>query len=129
MHHALYAVNPCLTCGACCAFYRASFYWAEADDGEGGAVPAHLTTKLSPFLRMMKGTGGSHPHCIALQGTIGAHAACSIYHLRASVCREFAVSWQFGVPNERCDKARLAWGLQPLTPDSWNRPGTFRKVA
>ena len=23
-------VNPCLSCGACCAFYRASFYWSEA---------------------------------------------------------------------------------------------------
>ncbi|EEX7666747.1 YkgJ family cysteine cluster protein, partial [Escherichia coli] len=23
--------NPCMTCGACCAFFRVSFYWAEAD--------------------------------------------------------------------------------------------------
>ncbi|EGR9493162.1 YkgJ family cysteine cluster protein, partial [Escherichia coli] len=22
--------NPCMTCGACCAFFRVSFYWAEA---------------------------------------------------------------------------------------------------
>ncbi|EFG2122847.1 YkgJ family cysteine cluster protein, partial [Escherichia coli] len=21
--------NPCMTCGACCAFFRVSFYWAE----------------------------------------------------------------------------------------------------
>ncbi|MDX1269447.1 MAG: YkgJ family cysteine cluster protein, partial [Oceanisphaera sp.] len=21
--------NPCLTCGACCAFFRVSFYWGE----------------------------------------------------------------------------------------------------
>ncbi|HGC1012017.1 TPA: YkgJ family cysteine cluster protein, partial [Escherichia coli] len=20
--------NPCITCGACCAFFRVSFYWA-----------------------------------------------------------------------------------------------------
>ncbi|EJT1381768.1 TPA: YkgJ family cysteine cluster protein, partial [Escherichia coli] len=20
--------NPCMTCGACCAFFRVSFYWA-----------------------------------------------------------------------------------------------------
>ncbi|WP_142908916.1 CxxCxxCC domain-containing protein, partial [Klebsiella pneumoniae] len=24
-------LNPCMTCGACCAFFRVSFYWAEAD--------------------------------------------------------------------------------------------------
>ncbi|EMK5322830.1 YkgJ family cysteine cluster protein, partial [Escherichia coli] len=23
-------LNPCMTCGACCAFFRVSFYWAEA---------------------------------------------------------------------------------------------------
>ncbi|MBB8903342.1 YkgJ family cysteine cluster protein, partial [Escherichia coli] len=23
-------LNPCITCGACCAFFRVSFYWAEA---------------------------------------------------------------------------------------------------
>ncbi|HDN1328034.1 YkgJ family cysteine cluster protein, partial [Escherichia coli] len=22
-------LNPCMTCGACCAFFRVSFYWAE----------------------------------------------------------------------------------------------------
>ena len=24
-------LNPCMTCGACCAFFRVSFYWAEAN--------------------------------------------------------------------------------------------------
>ena len=23
--------NPCITCGACCAYFRASFYWTEAE--------------------------------------------------------------------------------------------------
>ncbi|OZZ73507.1 zinc/iron-chelating domain-containing protein, partial [Klebsiella pneumoniae] len=23
-------INPCMTCGACCAYFRVSFYWAEA---------------------------------------------------------------------------------------------------
>ena len=27
------SLNPCVTCGACCAHFRVSFYWAEADDG------------------------------------------------------------------------------------------------
>jgi len=37
--------NPCLSCGACCAAFRVSFYWREADGGEsGGAVPPALWT-------------------------------------------------------------------------------------
>ncbi|EER5964904.1 YkgJ family cysteine cluster protein, partial [Escherichia coli] len=39
--------NPCMTCGACCAFFRVSFYWAEADDA-GGKVPVSLTEQISP---------------------------------------------------------------------------------
>lgn len=41
-------LNPCMTCGACCAFFRVSFYWAEADDA-GGTIPARLTEQISPF--------------------------------------------------------------------------------
>ena len=120
--------NPCLTCGACCAFYRASFYWAEADDAEGGTVPVHLTAKLNAFLRVMKGTNQTNPRCIALQGTIGVRIYCNIYDLRSTVCREFLVSWAYGIHNERCDKARIAWGLQPLSP-FWNDPDNFLKAA
>ena len=36
-------VNVCQPCGACCAHFRVSFYWAEADDAPGGFVPAALT--------------------------------------------------------------------------------------
>ncbi|EDV84291.1 ferredoxin [Escherichia coli E22] len=31
-----------MACGACCAFFSVSFYWAEAGDA-GGTVPARLT--------------------------------------------------------------------------------------
>lgn len=48
-------INPCMTCGACCAYFRVSFYWAEADDA-GGLVPSALTEPLTPFLRCMSGT-------------------------------------------------------------------------
>lgn len=30
--------NPCVSCGACCAYFRVSFYWAESESG-GGTVP------------------------------------------------------------------------------------------
>ncbi len=39
-------INPCMTCGACCAYFRVSFYWAEADDA-GGLVPSALTEPLT----------------------------------------------------------------------------------
>lgn len=108
------ASNPCITCGACCAYFRASFYWAEADDTPGGTVPVELTEKLNDFRRVMRGTNQKNPRCIALLGEIGVSVGCSIYELRSSVCREFDVSWLRGVRNERCDQARLAWGLEPL---------------
>lgn len=114
------ALNPCLTCGACCAFFRASFYWAETDDATPGGVPVIMTKQCGPLRCMMLGTEGSHPRCVALKGDIGEQVHCVIYEQRASICREFPASWQDGEYNERCDRARAAWGLQPLTPESWH---------
>ena len=121
--------SPCLSCGACCAFYRASFYWTEASDDASGGVPADMTEKLNDFRLAMKGTGGSSPRCIALNGFIGRAVACSIYERRASVCREFEPSWKTNAANPRCDKARAAWGLAALTPESWIDPRNFPKAA
>ncbi len=111
--------HPCLTCGACCAYFRASFYWAEADDVTPGGVPVEMTRKLNDFRRSMRGMDGPHPRCIALQGEIGTSVYCSIYERRASVCRAFVPSWENGEQNERCDRARAAWGLEPLRPEDW----------
>ncbi len=108
------AVNPCITCGACCAYYRASFYWAEADANSGGTVPVELTEKLNDFRRVMRGTNQEAPRCVALLGEIGVSVGCSVYELRSSVCRDFDMSWVNGIHNERCDQARIAWGLEPL---------------
>lgn len=109
--------NPCLQCGACCAFYRASFYWTEADDAPGGSVPVGLTVQVSPFHRAMRGTDSAQPRCCSLQGEIGETVGCLIYPLRASPCREFEYSWHEGVHNPGCDSARAHWGLSPLQPD------------
>jgi uncharacterized protein len=122
-------VNPCLSCGACCAFYRASFYWSEAAEFSPGGVPGEMTEKLNDFRLAMKGTGGTNPRCIALNGFIGRRVSCSIYERRASVCREFEPAWQNHAANPRCDKARAAWGLAPLNPESWIDPRNFPKAA
>lgn len=121
--------NACLTCGACCAWFRASFYWAEGNDVTPGGVPVHLTEKLNDFRRVMIGTNRVKPRCIALEGVIGQEVRCLIYDRRSSVCRDFPASWIEGERNERCDAARAAWGLLPLEPDNWWLPDKPKKAA
>lgn len=112
--------HPCLTCGACCAAFRVSFYWREADDTPEGTVPLALTEDINPLRRCMRGTNQPQPRCIALEGTIGESARCTIYSDRPSVCREAGVQRAGGrwtvTPEEleRCNKARAMHGLPPL---------------
>ncbi|HMC13181.1 MAG TPA: YkgJ family cysteine cluster protein [Gallionellaceae bacterium] len=101
----------CLSCGACCAHFRVSFYWGEADDAPGGHVPAHLTEQVHAHLRCMQGTSSNPPRCVALSGEVGRQVACNIYELRPSPCREFNVFEEDGTPNERCNKLRTQVGL------------------
>lgn len=83
------AENPCVSCGACCAFFRVSFYHGLAGTQEG-QLPIHMTEELPPFRRTMAGTDRPEP------------------------CRDFAPSWENGVHNPHCDRARAAHGLAPL---------------
>jgi len=122
-------MNQCLHCGACCAYYRVSFYWTEANDVSPGGVPVHLTERLNDSRRIMLGTNKKCPRCIALEGVVGMEVRCVIYEQRAAVCRDFQASWIDGVHSEDCDKARIAWNLQPLSPDSWDLPGNFPLAA
>nr|WP_252492504.1 YkgJ family cysteine cluster protein [Escherichia coli] len=108
-------LNPCMTCGACCAFFRVSFYWAEADDA-GGTIPARLTEQISPFHRCMSGTNQKNPRCIALAGTPGKNACCTIYKNRSSTCREFAMSGENGVVNEAWICPYISRHLLSLNP-------------
>jgi len=107
------SLNPCISCGACCAYFRVSFYWAEAEDG-GGPVPVDRTEPVTPFLRCMQGTNSKTPRCTALEGEIGQSVACSIYLNRPTPCREFDQSGENGIANEACDRARARYGLPPL---------------
>lgn len=102
--------NPCQTCGACCASYRVSFYWGEADDAPGGIVPVQLTETVSPHLRCMKGTASMPVRCVALAGEVGKRVSCRIYPQRPSTCREFDVLEADGSPNPRCAALRAESG-------------------
>ena len=108
--------NPCLTCGACCAAFRVSFYWSESDSAVADSVPADMTCRMAPLLSAMKGTNQTHPWCIALQGNVGVNVRCAIYERRPSVCREVTPSGHKSAANVWCDRARAIWGLPSLLP-------------
>nr|WP_294867446.1 YkgJ family cysteine cluster protein [uncultured Pseudogulbenkiania sp.] len=107
--------NPCLRCGACCAAFRVSFYWAEAEaeaeaeaDGGGGPVPLPLTEKINDSRRCMRGTWSDSPRCVALRGEVGREVGCAIYPQRSSTGREFEAY------TEACNRARGKYGLAEL---------------
>src|SRR5690554_1189794 len=93
----MFARNPCQSCSACCAYFRVSFYWSEAEPKLGGTVPVELTEKLDHFRSCMKGTDQTQPRCVALEGTIGQAVNCTIYEQRPTPCREFGVDWVDGL--------------------------------
>jgi len=111
-HEGMPEQNPCLRCGACCVGWRASFYWAEADDAVEGGVPARLTVRVDIFRRAMRRR--RNRRCVALQGTPGRRVACTIYERRPSVCRNFQPAWAEGPAGARCHEARTRLGLPPL---------------
>jgi Fe-S-cluster containining protein len=119
--------NPCVKCGACCAFFRVVFFWREAEDNSDCGidgdyrVPLHLTEDLDPFRRCMSGTTEKKGNrCVALQGRVGENATCQIYENRPSPCRAFSASYVDGKQNKRCNEAREAHGLKPLKLTEWN---------
>ncbi len=74
---------------------------------------------VSPFLVAMRGTERAPPRCVALAGEIGGETACTIYAVRPSPCRAVVPSYRDGVPDDKCDAARRAHGLAPLSPADW----------
>ena len=113
------AKHPCLTCGACCALFRVSFHWSEADPALGGQVPIELTESLRTHERVMRGTSQKEPRCIALDADIGRYSRCTIHDRRPSACALVAASYEFGAASAQCDKARVAHGLPLLAPADW----------
>ena len=103
--------NPCVSCGACCAHFRVSFYWGEADEAPGGIVPSALTERVNSHMSCMKGTQDRPPRCVALSGEVGNQVVCTIYEFRPSPCREFDMYEPDGTVNPRCEKLRASLGL------------------
>ena len=115
-------LHPCQKCGACCASFRVSFYWREAESKEqNNAVPQGHWVDTTSQLRSMKGTDVKHsPKCVALKGRIGHFVNCEIYENRPSPCRRFKASYEDGQNVPRCDEAREKHGLRPLCKQDWD---------
>lgn len=111
--------HPCLSCGACCAFFRVSFHWTETA-AESHGVPIALTKQINPYMNAMNGTDQAKPSCVALKGVIGKSTSCSIYENRPDCCRTFKASFEDGSRNEDCEKARLGKGLKVLQTSDWS---------
>lgn len=95
--------DACLTCGACCTYFRVSFYWAE-----GLNMPEHYTEPVTPIYSCMKGTNQKKPRCIALQGVVGERVSCGMYEQRSSSCKEVQIA------DDQCNKARIAHKMIPF---------------
>ncbi len=107
--------NPCLSCGACCALYRVTFLSSNRNPSQHENIPPQMLIKAPSGCTAMKGTYSAHPRCAALEGIIGISVKCLIYFKRPPPCRDFKISWEDGIENERCDNARDFWKLSPLT--------------
>lgn len=96
--------SPCLDCGACCASYRVSFYWAEAPER---GLPEALYEPLGRWYACMRGTASAPVRCAALDGEIGRAVTCTVYEHRPSPCRALQAG------DEHCRRARARHGLPP----------------
>jgi hypothetical protein len=99
------ATNPCTSCGACCAFFRVSFYWSEA---ETRGIPESMTEQVNAVRSCMAGTGGHPVRCVALNGTVGEAVHCTMYEQRPTPCRSVLIG------DEKCNRARERYGLPPI---------------
>ena len=106
--------NPCIRCGVCCATYRVAFLHHELDSEPDGCVPVALTEPLNDRGVCMRGTKNRPRRCVALQGTLGVDASCSIYQNRPSPCRAIAPDAGVGRGDAACGDARRLHGLPPL---------------
>ncbi len=110
-------IDPCQSCGACCATFRVSFHRSQLDTEPGGYVPATLADEETHSTCRMRGTDRSSPRCVALVGKVGHEVQCGIYEFRPDPCREFAAHGVHGIHNEACNQARARHGLPRLVDD------------
>ena len=78
-----------------------------------------MTSSVSAHQNSMNGTNQEKPSCVALSGIVGTATSCDIYENRPSTCRSFKPSFEDGLQNTNCEKARNSKGLKYLTLADW----------
>ena len=94
------ASNPCLSCGACCAF---SHEWPRFTLETESEILA-----IRPALAGERGMRCVGDRCSALSGEVGVKTACEVYDVRPHVCR----SCEAGDPE--CNMARAKFGFAAI---------------
>jgi len=94
------AANPCLSCGACCAFSQEWPRFTLETESEISAIRAALVDE-----RGMRCVGD---RCSALEGEVGVKTSCKVYDVRPQVCRSCAAG------DPECNLARAKFGLPAL---------------
>lgn len=117
-------LHPCQSCGACCAIFRVSFPRGELLGSQSWVVPDTVVEDPGQHIVSLKGTvrKSGRPSCEQLKGRIGKSVNCQIYDVRPTPCRQFQASFEDGTHRPRCDEARRAHGLKPLTRKDWLLP-------
>jgi Fe-S-cluster containining protein len=98
--------DVCQRCGACCAHFRVSFYWAE---GVVRGLADTAVEQVTPLLACMAGTNQPEPRCHGLEGQVGEQVSCRLYEQRPSPCRELQPG------EEKCNRARARHGLPAIS--------------
>lgn len=96
--------NPCLTCGACCAYAADWPRFSLESDAALARIPEGLVNSALSGMRFIG------DRCAALTGEIGKATACAIYDIRPDVCRDCLPG------DDACTVARQKYGMEPLPP-------------
>jgi Fe-S-cluster containining protein len=73
--------NPCLSCGACCAYSENWPRFSTEDETALDRIPQALVNAQRSGMRC------EGDRCAALTGQIGKATSCAIYPFRPDVCR------------------------------------------
>src|SRR5205085_1499056 len=96
----------CRRCGACCAAeLRLPFYVGVTPIDVARLSPRWRERNLARGSILTKLDGNGRCVCVALRGTVGRRASCSIYERRPEACRALSAG------SEECLKARRQAGL------------------
>jgi len=94
--------NPCVSCGACCAYSENWPRFSTEDDAALELIPAVLVNTRQSGMRC------EGDRCAALSGKVGVATSCTIYAVRPDVCRTC-------MPGDvECTIARKKFGLPAL---------------